>query len=57
MSDEDKLLMGLLSLTVRVQLVALSVLPTHSCCHVEWAEAVVAAARKMVEYFMIAMES
>lgn len=45
--------MGLLSLTVRVQVVPLSSLPTQSCCHVEWAEAVAAAARRMVAYFMI----
>ena len=53
MSPEDRLSMGLLSLTVRVQVEPLSVLPTQSCCHVEWAEAVAAAARRMVAYFMI----
>ena len=35
MSAEDRLSMGLLSLTVRTHLPAWSVDPTHSCCHVE----------------------
>ena len=35
MSAEERLSMGLLSLTVRTHLPAWSVEPTHSCCHVE----------------------
>lgn len=53
MSEEDRLSMGLLSLTVRVHLPAWSVEPTHSCCHVEWAETEAAAARRTREVFMV----
>lgn len=56
MSGEVTLEMGLLSLTVRTQVPALSSLPTQSSCHVEWAETVAAAARKMVAYFIVTME-
>jgi hypothetical protein len=45
MSADERLSIGLLSLTVRVHLVPWSVEPTQSCCHVEWAEADATAAR------------
>jgi hypothetical protein len=53
MSGEVTLAMGLLSLTVRTQVPALSSLPTQSSCQVEWAETVAAAARKTVAYFIL----
>jgi hypothetical protein len=52
-SDDVKLATGLLSLTVRTQVPALSAVPTQSCCQVEWAETVAAAARRTVAYFML----
>jgi len=55
-SAEVTLAMGLLSLTVRTQVPALSSLPTQSSCHVEWAETVAAAARKMVAYFILTVK-
>jgi hypothetical protein len=53
MSDEVRDWMGLLSLTTRVHDVALSVLPTHRSCHVEWAETAVAAARRIAVVFIL----
>lgn len=53
MSEEVTLAMGLLSLTVRTQVPALSSLPTQSSCQVEWAETVAAVARRTVAYFML----
>ena len=53
MSGEVRLVMGLLSLTVRTQVPALSSLPTQSSCQVEWAETVAAVARRTVAYFML----
>ena len=47
------LVMGELSLTVRVQEEPLSVLPTQSCCHVEWAETDATAARRTNADFMM----
>ena len=53
MSGEVRLVMGLLSLTVRTQVPALSSLPTQSSCQVECAETVAAVARRTVAYFML----
>ena len=52
-SAEETESIGLLSLTVRVQEAALSAEPTHNCCHVECAEATLAAARMMIEDLML----
>lgn len=46
MSELDKLEIGLLLATTRVQEVALSSEPTQRSCHVEWAETEAAAARR-----------
>ena len=54
MSDDVRLAIGLLSLTVRAQVVVISVLPTQSCCHVEWAETDATAARIANVVFMLA---
>lgn len=53
MSLEVTEAIGLLSLTVRAQDVALSSLPTHSCCHVEWAETDATAARSTIADFIL----
>jgi hypothetical protein len=53
MSGEVKLVMGELSLTVRVHLVFMSVLPTQRSCHVEWAETDATAARTAKAVFMM----
>ena len=53
MSGEVRLVIGLLSLTVRTQVPALSSLPTQSSCQVEWADTVAAVARRTVAYFML----
>jgi len=54
MSDDERLATGLLSLTVRAHVVVISVLPTQSCCHVEWAETEATAARIANVDFMLA---
>lgn len=48
--------MGLLLATVRVQLVALSVLPTHKSCHVEWADTEATAVRMMMLVFILSVD-
>jgi hypothetical protein len=53
MSAELRLAIGLLSMTVRVHVVAWSVVPTHRSCHVEWAETDAAAARRTMADFML----
>jgi hypothetical protein len=53
MSGDERESTGLLSLTVRVQLVASSVDPTHNSCHVECAEARDAAARRTIADFIL----
>lgn len=52
-SEDVRLVTGLLSLTVRTQVPALSSVPTQSSCQVEWAETVAAAARSTVAYFIL----
>jgi hypothetical protein len=47
---------GLLSLTVRTQVPALSSLPTQSSCQVECAETVATVARRTVAYFILVVE-
>lgn len=54
-SPDDRLSMGLLSLTVRAHVVPLSVLPTQSCCHVEWAETDAARARTKADFMVSAV--
>jgi hypothetical protein len=53
MSELLKPATGELSLTVRTQVLALSVLPTQSSCHVEWAETDAAAASRTIDVFML----
>jgi len=53
-SGDERLVMGLLSFTVRAHVVPLSVLPTQRSCHVEWAETEAAAARSTSVVFMLA---
>jgi hypothetical protein len=52
-SAEERLSIGLLSLTVRTHFPAWSVEPTQSCCHVEWAETDATAARRTKEVFIL----
>lgn len=55
MSAEVRPVIGLLSRTVRAQVLPMSVLPTHSCCHVEWAETDATVARRAKVDFMLAL--
>ena len=55
MSAEFRPVIGLLSRTVRAHVEAMSVLPTHSCCHVEWAETDATAARRAKVDFILAL--
>jgi hypothetical protein len=57
MSGDVRLVIGLLSRTVLVQVVPLSVLPTQSCCHVLCADTEAAAARTMAAYFMFEVDT
>jgi hypothetical protein len=52
-SADERLSMGLLSLTLRTQVDALSSEPTQSSCHVEWAETEATAARSTRADFMM----
>jgi hypothetical protein len=56
MSGDVRLVMGLLSLTVRTQLPALSSDPTQSSCHVEWAETDATVARRTIADFIMSIE-
>lgn len=48
---------GLLSFTVRAQVVDMSVELTHISCHVEWAVTAVAATRSKIADFILTMSS
>ena len=56
-SGDVREVMGLLSLTVRAQVVALSSVPTQRSCHVEWAETEATVARRTRADFMLAVGS
>jgi hypothetical protein len=53
MSGEVRLVMGLLSMTVRVHFVTWSAVPTHRSCQVECAETDAAAARRTIADFIL----